>query len=100
MFASTSVQKKKILLKDLNEEESSYRVKRYRMGPTAGNLLEEINAVSHSDRLDDELVTYLKHRCQPQIEVKEATSRNHQLRLELEILPQEIQLIEIQKISR
>ncbi|MDU5336773.1 GH39 family glycosyl hydrolase [Enterococcus sp.] len=100
LFASTSVQKKKILLKDLNEAESSYRVKHYRIGPTAGNLLEEINAVSHSDRLDDELVTYLKHRCQPQIEVKEATSRNHQLRLELEILPQEIQLIEIQKVSR
>ncbi|MBO0451804.1 GH39 family glycosyl hydrolase [Candidatus Enterococcus murrayae] len=100
LFASASVQKKQILLKDLKEEESRYRIKSYRIGQQAGNILEEINQAASSDRLDDELVTYLKHRCQPQLEVKEELSRNHQLKIDLEISPQDIQLIEIQKVSR
>ena len=100
LFASANVQKKQLLLKDLTDEKSHYRIKNYRIGPTVGNILEEINRVSHSDRLDSELIGYLKNRCQPQIELEEVVSRNHQLKLELEIFPQDIQLIDIQKVSR
>ncbi len=92
-----SVQRKRIVLQNLKEEESRYRIKSYRIGPNTGNILEEINQLSSSDKLDEELVAYLKHRCQPQIEVKESLSNRHQLKLELELSPQEIQFIEIQK---
>lgn len=100
LFTSASVQKKQIVLMNLKEEESLYRLKCYRIGPKSGNILEEMNQLSHSDRLDEELIAYLKHRCQPQIEVKEAVSRNRQLKIELELSPQDIQLIEVQKVSR
>ncbi|MFR3685448.1 MAG: GH39 family glycosyl hydrolase [Enterococcus sp.] len=100
LFASGNVQKKQVLLKDLKEAESHYRIKCYRIGAEAGNILEEINQVSSSDRLDDELVTYLKHRCEPRLEISEGRSRNHQLKIEIELFPQDIQLIEIQKVSR
>lgn len=100
LFASASVQEKRLLLKDLKEDESLYRIKYYRIGSKAGNILEELNHLSSLDRLDDELVAYLKHRCQPQIEVKEANSRNHQLIIDLALFPQDIQLIDIQKVSR
>lgn len=100
LFASASVQRKRIVLQNLKEEESRYRIKSYRIGPNTGNILEEINQLSSSDKLDEELVAYLKHRCQPQIEVKESLSNRHQLKLELELSPQEIQFIEIQKVSR
>lgn len=99
LFASSNVQTKQILLKNLTDEKSRYRMKHYRIGPEAGNILEEINQVGSTDRLDDELVTYLKQRCQPRIEVNEMVSRNYQLTIDLEIHPQEIQLIEIQKSS-
>ncbi len=100
LFASANVQKKQLLLKELKEETSRYRMKSYRIGPSAGNILEEINQVSSSDQLDEELVTYLKHRCQPQIEVRELQSSHHQLKLEVELAPQDIQFIDIQKVSR
>lgn len=100
LFASGNVQTKRVLLKELKEEESHYRIKYYRIGAEAGNILEEINQVSSSDRLDDELITYLKHRCEPQLEIRDGHSRNHQLKIELALFPQDIQLIEIQKVSR
>lgn len=100
LFASGNVQTKQVLLKDLKEEESHYRIKYYRIGQKTGNILEEINQISSYDRLDDEMITYLKHRCEPQLEIREGQSRNHQLKIELELFPQDIQLIEIQKVSR
>lgn len=99
LFATADVQKRKILLKDLNEKSCNYRIKYYRIGQESGNILEEINQVSNLDRLDDEIITYLKYRCQPQIKIKEQLSNDNQLRVELDIYPQDIQLIDIQKIS-
>lgn len=99
LFTSASDEKKTIVLQGLQDESANYRVKYYRIGQKTGNILDELNYVSTLERLDDETVAYLKHRCQPRLEVREMKSKDNQLKIEIQITPHDIQLIEIQKVS-